>query len=180
MLGLMIDQQLLISGIIDHAARYHGDTEIVSVNSDGSQFRYDYRRSHTNIKKIASSLDKLGLKKSDRVGTIAWNNHRHFEVYYAVSSNGQICHTLNPRLFPEQLIYIINHAEDKALFFDMTFLPLVEGVREHLTGVEHFVVMEESDAALKDSHPWLSFYGDLLADGDERDRRCRRYRRAPA
>ncbi|MCP4072015.1 MAG: long-chain-fatty-acid--CoA ligase [Hyphomicrobiales bacterium] len=167
MLGLMMNQQLLINQIIDHAARYHGDTEIVSINTDGSQFRYNYATSHENILKIASSLSKLGLKKSDRVATIAWNNHRHFETYYAISGNGQICHTLNPRLFPEQLIYIINHAEDRALFFDKTFLPLIEGLREHLKTVEHYVLLEDADDDLKNSHSWLTFYGDLLAGGDE-------------
>ncbi len=167
MLGLMMDQQLLVNQIIDHAARYHADTQIVSINTDGSQFRYDYASAHRNILKLASSLTKLGLKKSDRVATIAWNNHRHFETYYAISGNGQVCHTLNPRLFPEQLIYIINHAEDKALFFDKTFLPLVEGVRKHLKTVEHFVLLEGGDGALKENHPWLSFYDDIMADGDE-------------
>ncbi|MCP4182919.1 MAG: long-chain-fatty-acid--CoA ligase [Hyphomicrobiales bacterium] len=167
MLGLMMDQQLLVNQIIDHAARYHSDTQIVSVNTDGGQFRYDYGSAHSNILKLASSLIKLGLKKSDRVATIAWNNHRHFETYYAISGGGMVCHTLNPRLFPEQLIYIINHAEDKALFFDKTFLPLVEGVRKHLKTVEHFVLLEDTDNALRESNPWLSFYDELLAEGDE-------------
>ena len=95
MQGLMMDQQLLVGSIVDHAARYHGDTEIVSVNSDGSQFRYDYRRANANMLKMASALNKLGLEQSDRVGTIAWNNHRHLEVYFAISGNGQVCH--NPQ-----------------------------------------------------------------------------------
>lgn len=167
MLGLMMDQQLLISGIIDHAARYHADTEIVSVNTDGSQFRYDYAASRKNILKLASALTKLGLKKSDRVATIAWNNHRHFEIYYGVSGNGQICHTINPRLFPEQLIYITNHAEDKVLFFDQTFLPLVEALKDHLKTVEHFVLMGAHDDALAKSHDWLTFYDDLVEGGDD-------------
>jgi len=167
MLGLMMDQQLLISSIMDHAARYHGDTEIVSLNSDGSQFRYDYNGAHGNMLKLAGALKKLGLVKTDRVATLAWNNHRHFEIYFAVSGNGQICHTLNPRLFPEQLIYIINHADDKVLFFDQTFLPLVEGLREHLKTVEHFVLMEDHDSTLATAHPWLSFYGDFLANSEE-------------
>ena len=155
MLALMMDKQLLISNIIDHAARYHGDTQIVSINSDGSQFRYDYARSHTNILKLASALNKLGLKPSQRVGTIAWNNHRHFEIYYALSGNGQVCHTINPRLFREQLIYIINHAEDKALFFDKTFLPLVDGLRPHLKNVQHFILMEDEDEGFTDKYPWF-------------------------
>ena len=167
MLGLMMDQQLLISNIIDHAGRYHGDTEIVSVNCDGSQYRYDYATSRKNVMKLASSLSKMGMKPSDRLGTIAWNSHRHFEVYYAVSGNGHVCHTINPRLFPEQLIYIINHAEDKALFFDVTFLPLIEGLREHLSTVEHYILLEDDDQALRQTHPWLKFYGDLLTEGDE-------------
>ena len=167
MQGLMMDQKLLVSSIIDHAARYHSDSEIVSINSDGSEFRCDYKTAHGNILKLASALTKLGFKASQRVGTIAWNNHRHFEIYYAISSNGQVCHTINPRLFPEQLVYIINHAEDKALFFDKSFLPLVEGLREHLKTVEHFVLMEDDDAQLRLSHPWISYYGDLLSSGDK-------------
>lgn len=166
MLGLMMDQQLLISSIVDHAARYHSDTEIVSVNTDGSQFRYDYASAHGNMLQLASALNKLGLKKSDRVGTLAWNNHRHFEVYFALSGNGQVCHTLNPRLFPEQLIYIINHAQDKALFFDQSFLPLVEGLREHLDSVETFVLMEDRDEELASSHPWMMFYDEFIATGE--------------
>ena len=121
----MMDRELLISAIIDHAAHYHGDTEIVSVNTD-------WRRIHamampnavTEVLKLASALAKRGMKKSDRIGTLAWNNHRHLELYYGVSGSGLVCHTLNPRLFPEQLVYIINHAEDRILFFDQTFLPL--------------------------------------------------------
>ena len=167
MQGLMMDQQLLVGSIVDHAARYHGDTEIVSVNSDGSQFRYDYRRANANMLKMASALNKLGLEQSDRVGTIAWNNHRHLEVYFAISGNGQVCHTLNPRLFPEQLIYIITHAQDKVLFFDKTFLPLVEGLREHLKTVEHYVLMEDRDDELAASHSWLKFYDEILASGDD-------------
>ena len=167
MQGLMMDQQLLVGSIVDHAARYHGDTEIVSVNSDGSQFRYDYRRANANMLKMASALNKLGLEQSDRVGTIAWNNHRHLEVYFAISGNGQVCHTLNPRLFPEQLIYIITHAQDKVLFFDKTFLPLVEGLREHLKTVEHYVLMENRDDELAASHSWLKFYDEILASGDD-------------
>ncbi len=167
MQGLMMDQQLLVGSIVDHAARYHGDTEIVSVNSDGSQFRYDYRRANANMLKMASALNKLGLEQSDRVGTIAWNNHRHLEVYFAISGNGQVCHTLNPRLFPEQLIYIITHAQDKVLFFDKTFLPLVEGLREHLKTVEHYVLMEDRDDELAANHSWLSFYDEILASGED-------------
>ncbi len=165
--ALMMDRQLLVSSIIDHAANYHGDTPIVSVNTDGSQFCYDYARARTNMLKLASALDRLGLEKSDRVGTLAWNNHRHLEVYYASSGNGQVCHTLNPRLFPEQLIYIINHASDKVLFFDKSFLPLVEELREHLDSVGTYVLMEARDDALATSHPWVMFYDELLAMGDD-------------
>ncbi len=166
MLGLMMDQQLLISGIIDHAARYHADAPIVSVNCDGTQVRTDYRSARENMLKIASVLNQFGLKPSDRVGTLAWNNHRHFEVYYAISGNGQVCHTINPRLFPEQLVYIINHAEDKVMFFDRTFLPLVEGLREHLRSVEHYVLLDRHDSKLATTHPWIKFYDDLLENGN--------------
>jgi len=166
MLGQMMDQELLISSIIDHAALYHGDTEVVSVNTDGSQTRTSYAEIQNRAKKIGSALTKLGLERSDRVATIAWNNHRHFELYYGISGAGFICHTVNPRLFPEQLIYILTHAEDKVVFFDATFIPLVDGVRSHLPNIKHWVLMEARSDALANQHDWMEFYEDLVEEGD--------------
>ena len=167
MLGQMMDQELLISGIIDHAARYHGDTEIVSVNTNGSQTRTNYTQVQTRSKKLGSALLKLGMKRSDRIATIAWNNYRHLELYYGISGAGLVCHTVNPRLFPEQLIYILTHADDQVVFFDATFIPLVDGVRLHVPHIKHWVLMEARDDELAGKHDWMEFYEDLIAEGDD-------------
>ena len=135
MFGQMMERQLLISGIIEHAARYHGDTEIVSVNTDGSQHRTNYAQLRDRSKQIGSALLKRGMKQSDRIGTLAWNNHRHLELYYGISGVGLVCHTVNPRLFPEEMTYIMDHAGDRMIFFDQTFLPLAgAGVTAKLNG----------------------------------------------
>ena len=165
--GLMMEQQLLVSGIIDHASRYHGDTEIVSVNTDGSQLRTNYREVQQRAMLLGSALRKRGMKKSDRIATIAWNNHRHLELYYGVAGSGMICHTINPRLFTEQLTYIVNHANDRMLFFDRTFIPLIEPLREQLACIEHYVLMEARDDTTAEDHPWIEFYEDLIAEGVE-------------
>ncbi|HSO47889.1 MAG TPA: AMP-binding protein, partial [Rhizobiaceae bacterium] len=166
MQGLMMDRALVIPSIIEHAARYHGDTEVVSVNTLGGQHRTNYAQIRARALRMASALQKRGMRKSDRIATIAWNNYRHLELYYAISGSGYVLHTINPRLFAEQLVYIVNHAEDRIIFFDATFLPLVEGLREHLPNVEAFVLMEAADPALAQKHPWLTFYEDLLSEGD--------------
>ncbi len=165
--GQMMDQPLLISGIIDHAARYHGDTEVVSVNIDGSRHRSTYQDIRTRSLKLGAALLKRGLKRSDRVATIAWNNFRHLELYYGVSGVGLVCHTVNPRLFPEQLVYIMGHAEDRVVFFDRTFLPLVDGLRDKLPLVETWILMEAHDADLAKDRDWLEFYEDFIAEGSD-------------
>ncbi len=167
MQGLMMDRELLISAIIDHAALYHGDTEIVSVNTSGGINRYGYADCRARSLKLASALKKKGMQKPDRIGTLAWNNHRHLELYYGVSGSGLVCHTLNPRLHPDQVIYIMNHAEDRVLFFDKTFLPLVAAVKDQLKSTGSFVLMEASDEEVSAEYPWIEFYEDLIADGDD-------------
>ncbi|MEM7215299.1 MAG: AMP-binding protein, partial [Pseudomonadota bacterium] len=166
MLGQMMEQQLLISSIIDHAARYHGDTEVVSVNSDGTQHRTNYASIRSRAKQIGSTLTKRGYSRSDRIGTLAWNNYRHFELYYGIAGAGFVCHTVNPRLFPEELTYIIGHAEDKIVFFDSTFLPLVAGIRDGLPNVEHWILMEARDEKITSENPWIGFYEEFLSEGD--------------
>ncbi|WP_171099382.1 long-chain-fatty-acid--CoA ligase [Ruegeria sp. HKCCD7255] len=165
MLGQMMTQPLLISSLIDHAERYHGGTEIISVETDGTVTQTNWAEIARNARRLASALGALGLEPQDRIGTLAWNNRRHLEIYYAVSGAGYVCHTVNPRLFPEQLTYIINHAQDRVLFFDATFLPLVAALQEHLTEVRHFVLMgprsEEATAQVKD----LKFYDELIETG---------------
>ncbi len=141
--GLMQNMPLMISSLIRHADRNHGDTEIVSRETTGGIHRYTYRDAHRRSRQLARALLSLGVKPADRVATLAWNNHRHFELYYGVSGMGAILNTVNPRLFPEQIAYIINHAEDSLVFFDLTFLPLVEGVAPHCKGVKAWVALTD-------------------------------------
>ena len=115
--GLMQEPPLLLSSVIEHAARQFGDVEVVSRETHGPLHRYTYQACAARARQLANALRALGLTAGDALGTIAWNNHRHLETYYAVSGSGMILHTCNPRLHPQQLIYIINHAEDKAVFF---------------------------------------------------------------
>lgn len=166
MLGQMMEGQLLISGVVEHAARYHGDTEIVSVNTDGSQYRTNYAQIRNRALQLGSALLKRGIKQSDRIGTLAWNNYRHLELYYGISGVGLVCHTVNPRLFPEEMAYIMDHAEDRMIFFDQTFLPLVEALRPKLSKVEAWVLMEPHNDELAAQYDWLEFYEDFIATGD--------------
>ncbi|MGH8677450.1 MAG: 3-(methylthio)propionyl-CoA ligase [Burkholderiales bacterium] len=129
--------------MITHAERYHGTTEIVTRTVEGPIHRYNYRDAHSRSRQLANALIALGVKPADRIGTLAWNTHRHFEVYYGVSGIGAVCHTINPRLFPEQIAYIVNHAADTHLFFDLTFVPLIEKLAPHLKGVKSFVIMTD-------------------------------------
>ena len=145
MLGNMMDNQLLISGVIEHAEKYHSDSEIVSRTVEGSIHRYTYSDAAKRSRKLANALENLGLKKGDTVGTLAWNTFRHFELYFGVSGIGCVVNTVNPRLFPEQLTYIINHAENRYLFLDLTFVELVESLEETLEGVEGFVILTDEE-----------------------------------
>ena len=128
MRGLMMDKPLLISSLIQHAEDYHGATEIVSRTVEGPIHTYTYAEAAKRARQLVNALGSLGVKPGDRIGTLAWNGYRHFETYYAVSGMGAVCHTINPRLFPPQISYIISHAEDSYLFVDLTFIPLLEGI----------------------------------------------------
>ena len=143
MQGLMMDMPLLVSGLIKHADRFHGTTEIVSKTTEGAIHRYGWRDVHRRAKRVANALKRLGVGMQERVGTLAWNNYRHLEVYYGVAGSGAVIHTINPRLFPDQITYIANHAEDKVIFFDTTFAPLVEKLAPHLKTVKHWVAMTD-------------------------------------
>lgn len=167
MRGLMMEEKLLVSSILDHAATYHSDTEIVSVNTNGGIHRTDYESVRKRALKLASAINKHKLTHSDRVATLAWNNYRHFELYYAISGNGLVCHTINPRLFPDQLVYIMNHADDKILFFDQTFIPLVSELKGRLETIDTYVLMEARDEEIVKSHSWIEFYEDFLEKGDD-------------
>ncbi|WP_430395764.1 3-(methylthio)propionyl-CoA ligase [Ferrovibrio sp.] len=163
MLGLTQDRPLLISSLIEFAALYHGRTEIVTRTVEGPIHRYTYRDLRDRSKQLANALTRLGVKLGDRVGTLAWNTYRHFELYYGVSGMGAVLHTVNPRLFPEQIDYIVNHAEDSYLFFDLTFLPLVEKLVPQLKTVKGFVLMTDAAHMPKDSKiPNLHCYEDLI------------------
>ncbi len=162
----MMQQPLTISSLIAHAERYHADAEVVSVETEGGLERSTWGDVARGARRLASALQRLGLKEGDRCGTIAWNNRRHLEIYFGVSGGGQVCHTINPRLFPEQLIYIINHASDRVLFLDRTFLPAAAKLAEHLKSVEHFVLLGPRDEESAAMLPGLKFYDELVAEGD--------------
>ena len=167
MFGLMMDLPLNISALIRHADRYHGDTEIVSRRVEGDVHRYTYRDAHRRARQLASALRALGVEPGDRVGTLAWNGYRHLEIYYAVSGSGAVCHTINPRLFPEQIAYIVGHAADRCVFFDLSFLPLVQALAPQCPAVRHWVALCERDR-LPDSPAGLLCYEDLVtAQGDD-------------
>ena len=136
MLGNMMSGQLLISGLIEHAEKYHSDAEIVSRTVEGPIHRYTYGDAAKRSRQLANSLERLGLKEGDTVGTLAWNTYRHFELYFGVSGIGCVVNTVNPRLFPEQLTYIINHAENQFLFIDLSFVELVESLEAELAEVK--------------------------------------------
>ena len=160
--GNMMFQPLLISNLIQHAETYHGDTSIISKNTDGSITQSNWAQVAQNAKRFANVLQSFGLTLSDRVATIAWNNHRHLESWYAISGSGFICHTINPRLFPEQLIYIINDADDKVLIFDKTFVPIISQIKASLTKVEHFICLDADDVTVSAAIPDVKFYDTLI------------------
>ncbi len=143
--GLMMDRPLLISGIVEHAAAQFGATLIASRETHGPIFRYTYAECAARARRLANALRSLGMDAGSAVGSLAWNNHRHLEAYYAVSGSGLVMHTCNPRLHPEQLIYIINHAGDRAMLFDSSFAALIEAIAPHCPKVEAWICL--SDAA---------------------------------
>jgi len=163
----MMTQSLLVSSLIDHAARYHSSSEVVSVETTGSLDRSSWGEVARNSRKLASALGKLGVQAGERCATIAWNNRRHLEIYFGVAGGGMVCHTINPRLFPEQLVYIINHAEDQVLFLDKTFLPIAANLRDKLPTVKAYVLMGPRDDEAADMVEGLLFYDELIETGDD-------------
>lgn len=164
--GTMMHQALTTGSLIDHAARYHGGTEIVSVETAGGIGRSDWATTRANAVKLASALDKLGVQAGARCGTIAWNNRRHLEIYFGVGAGGRVIHTINPRLAPEQLVFILNDAEDEVLFVDRTFLPFLPKLAPNLKSVKHYVLMGPRDEEAAGMLDGLLFYDDLLEQGD--------------
>ena len=163
-MGQMMSQPLLISSIIDFAARHYGHVEIVSRRLEDDLHRYTYRDCRERALRVAHALQGLGVQMGERVATLAWNGYRHMELYYGVSGSGAVLHTINPRLHPEQVAYIANHAEDQYLFFDLTFLPLIEAVAPHCKTIKAFILMADRDRMPESTTiPKLLCYEDLIA-----------------
>jgi fatty-acyl-CoA synthase len=163
MLGLMQSQPLLISSLIDFADRHHGDAEIVSRRVEGDIHRYTYRDLARRSRQLANTLDGLGLQPGDRVASLAWNGYRHMEMYFGVSGSGRVLHTVNPRLHPDQVAWIINHAEDRVMCFDLTFLPIIQAVHAKCPTVRQWVALCDADRLPADSGiPGLVSYEDWI------------------
>ncbi|AIJ47735.1 long-chain fatty acid-CoA ligase [Comamonas testosteroni TK102] len=164
MLGLMQSQPLLISSLIEFAARNHADGEIVSRRVEGDIHRYTYKELAARSRQLANKLDAMGLAHGDRVASLAWNGYRHMEMYFGVSGSGRVLHTVNPRLHPEQIAWIVNHAEDKVLCFDLTFLPIIQAVHAKCPEVRQWVVLCDADRLPADSGiPGLISYESWIA-----------------
>jgi fatty-acyl-CoA synthase len=164
MLATMMNVPLLLSSILRHAETCHGDGEIVSATVEGGLHRYTYGEFASRSRKLANALSRLGLENGDRVGTLAWNGYRHLELYFGVGGSGLVCHTINPRLFREQIAYIVQHAGDSVLCFDLTFLPLVEAMAAELKNLKAVVAMTDAAHMPKsEALPGLLCYETLIA-----------------
>ena len=166
LVGQMMDMPLLISSFMTHAARHFPDTEIVSRRHEGDIHRYTYRDAEARMRQLASALERRGIAMGERVGTLAWNGYRHMEAYYAIGGKGSVVHTINPRLHSDQIAWIVNHAEDRMLCFDLSFLPIVESIAKHCPSVQHWVAMCDPDHMPQSAIPNLLCFEALLAEGD--------------
>jgi len=167
--GLMMEQPLLISSLLTHAERHHGEREIVSRRVEGDIHRTTYRELAARARRVANAMATLGVGFGDRVATLAWNGYRHLELYYGVSGSGAVLHTLNPRLHADQVAWIADHAEDRVLCFDLSFLPLVEAIASRVKTIQHFIVLtDRAHMPAASTVPHLLCYEDLL-DGAEPD-----------
>jgi acyl-CoA synthetase (AMP-forming)/AMP-acid ligase II len=164
MRGMMMDAPLMISSIITYASRFHGDTEVVSRSVEGPIHRSSYAEVGARTAQLAHALRALGVREGDRVGTLAWNTYRHLELYYAVSGIGAVCHTINPRLFPGQISYIVNHADDRYLFVDLTFVPALEALAPELPRVRGYVILTDEAHMPVTTLPNVICYETLLRD----------------
>ena len=166
MLGLMQDWPLLCHRIIEHAARYHGTQEVVTRSVEGPIHRTTYAQIHTRALKVSQSLERDGIQLGDRVATIAWNTWRHLEVWYGLMGIGAICHTVNPRMFPEQIDWIVNHAQDRIVIADLTFVPMLEKIASQLPSVERYVVLTDKAHMLQTTLKNAVAYEDWIAACD--------------
>ncbi|MEH6544098.1 MAG: long-chain fatty acid--CoA ligase [Porticoccaceae bacterium] len=164
MRGQMMDDALTITSIMDFADQVFPNTEIVSVTADNPRHRSSFAEAFARSRKLANALTTLGLQAGDRLATLAWNDYRHFELYYGISCSGYVCHTINPRLFPEQITYIANHAEDQWVFVDVAFVPLLEQVQDQLETVKGFVVLTSAEHMPKTTLKNVHCYETLIAD----------------
>ncbi len=165
--GLMMNWQLTLDKILEHANRLYPYKRITTMQPDGSLHRYTYADLYRRTRRLAKALTGLGVAPGDRVGTFSWNNYQHLELYYAIPGAGAVCHTLNLRLFPDQLTYIVNHAEDKVIFIDGTLLPLFAKVAPTVSCVEHYVVFNTTRSAAEAILPNVIMYEDLIEGSDE-------------
>jgi fatty-acyl-CoA synthase len=151
LMGLMQQQPLLISTLIKHAERHHGDAAVVSRRIEGDIHRYTWSEAAARARRVANALDGMELPPSERVATLAWNGYRHLELYFGVSGSGRVLHTINPRLLPEQIAWITNHAEDRVLCFDLTFLPIVQQIHAKCSSIRHYVALCDADRLPRDT-----------------------------
>ena len=164
MLGLMMDEQLTITSLMAHAKSIYSDSDIVSITHNHDRFRYTFGDCFDRAAQLANAMQKLGVAEGDMLGTLAWNDHRHMEVYYAACCAGNVCHTINPRLFPEQLTYIINHAQDKWIFVDPMFVPLLESLADQIPEVAGFIILSSKEAMPDTRLPNVYCYEELIAN----------------
>ena len=176
MLGLMQDWPLTVDKIIDHAKHWHGSREVVTRSVEGPIVRTTYADIHARAKRVSNALKDWGIKPGDRVATLAWNTDKHIETWYGIMGIGAVCHTLNPRLFPEQLVYIINHAEDRVIFTDLTFVPLLEAILPHIPKVERVIVMTDAAHMPQTKLPSAEAYEEVIAGQSASGRPYRRIR----
>lgn len=165
-MGTMMNQPLLISSIIRYAARYAATQEVVSHLGSGHMHRYTYAQCEQRARMLASALERSGLTRGERVGTLAWNSYRHLEIYYAASGMGAVCHTINPRLHVDQIAFIINDANDRRVFFDATFLPLVQVLADRCKAVQEWILLEDTTAAADAAQFKVRAYEPLVQEGD--------------
>lgn len=164
--GQMMDRPMMISDIITYAAEIRGDQEIVSARVEGDRHRYTYKDLAGRAAQLARALRKIGIGPGDRIATLAWNGYRHLELYYGISGIGAVCHTINPRLFAEQIVYVVGHAEDKVLFLDATFVPLVQGLRDKLPSDLRYVVLGDETHGLEGAFAYEALLAEQPAEID--------------
>jgi len=166
MIGQMMNLPLTISSLLVHAEKYHAETQIVSIETSGEKRRSNWGEVGARSRQLADVLTRMGLRSGDRCGTIAWNNLNHLEVYFGTSGAGYVMHTINPRLSPAELTYIINHAEDRVLFFEESFLPLIIEISPQLSTVEKYVVFSSTGSLPENASLELSDYSEFVSGGN--------------